>query len=258
MPVSAEGAVARLVEARTNCRSLEPLSASGEDFTEAIAWTIQDELAAEMTRRGKAPIGWKLAATGPTGQAVLGVTQPAYGLLLADVFPSGAEISRRTFVELGVEAEIAFRIGKKLSGPNVTAERSLDAVDSIMPALELPDLIFSGSPKITDFIASSMGANGIVLGQALSLAEYGDLAHEQVTLEHNGQIVGTNMAAEVMGHPLNALAWLANQLAARGRALMPGEIVMSGGISKLVRGNVGDAIAAKFSRLGSVSMKVVP
>jgi 2-keto-4-pentenoate hydratase len=93
-------------------------------------------------------------------------------------------------------------------------------------------------------------------GRAFSPVKNVDLVNESVALEHNGHVVGTNMAAEVMGNPLNALAWLANQLGARGRALMPGDIVMSGGISKLLRGNVGDTIHAKFSRLGSVSMTV--
>lgn len=257
MGISSQDAVTVLIEARSSGRSVAPFSSSGEDFTVEKAWAIQDALCAEMTRRGKPPIGWKLAATGPTGQAVMGVTEPAYGLLLADTFASEAEVSRGKFVEMGVEAEIAFRIGKKLVGPGVTDVSAIQAVDCIMPALELPDLIFSSAPKITDFIASCMLAKGIVLGPAFSLVENVDLVNEQVTLEHNGQVVGTNMAAEVMGNPLNALAWLANQLGARGRALMPGDIVMSGGISKLVHGNVGDTIHAKFAHLGSVSMTVV-
>lgn len=257
MGISIQDAVNLLIEARSSSGPIVPFSSSGEDFTVESAWAIQNALCAEMVRRGKPPIGWKLAATGPTGQAVMGVTEPAYGLLLADTFASEAEVSRGKFVEMGVEAEIAFKIGKKLIGPGVTGASALQAVDSIMPALELPDLIFSGAPKITDFIASSMVAKGIVLGPAFSPVENVDLVSEQVTLEHNGQLVGTNLAAEVMGNPLNALAWLTNQLGARGLALMPGDIVMSGGISKLVRGNVGDTIRAKFSRLGSVSMTVL-
>ena len=76
--------------------------------------------------------------------------------------------------------------------------------------------------------------------------------------EHNGDIVGTYTAAEVMGDPLNALAWLANHLATRGLALEPGDVVMSGAISKLLRPKPGDTIRARFTRLGSVSVTVVP
>jgi len=84
-----------------------------------------------------------------------------------------------------------------------------------------------------------------------------DLALEGVVFEHNGEIVGTHTAAEVMGNPLNALAWLANHLGARGLALKPGDIVMSGAISKIVRPKAGETIRAKFAHLGSVSIKVV-
>ena len=78
-----------------------------------------------------------------------------------------------------------------------------------------------------------------------------------IVFEHNGEIVGTYTAAEVMGNPLNALAWLANHLAVRGQALKPGDIVISGGISKLLRPKAGDSIRARFTHLGSVGIKVV-
>jgi 2-keto-4-pentenoate hydratase len=61
-----------------------------------------------------------------------------------------------------------------------------------------------------------------------------------------------------MGNPLNALAWLANHLATRGLALTPGDVVMSGAISKMLRPKAGDTIRARFTRLGAVSLKVVP
>ena len=76
--------------------------------------------------------------------------------------------------------------------------------------------------------------------------------------EHNGEIVGTHTAAEVMGNPLNALAWLANHLETRGLALKPGDVVISGSISKILRPKAGDTIRARFTRLGSVAIKVVP
>ena len=76
--------------------------------------------------------------------------------------------------------------------------------------------------------------------------------------EHNGELVGSYTAAEVMDNPLNALAWLANHLGARGLALEPGDVVMSGAISGLLRPKAGDTIRASFTRLGTVSATVVP
>jgi 2-keto-4-pentenoate hydratase len=77
-------------------------------------------------------------------------------------------------------------------------------------------------------------------------------------VEHNGEIVGTYTGAEVMGDPLNALAWLANHLGPRGLALEPGEVVMSGSISGALRPKPGDTVRARFARLGSVSVQIVP
>jgi 2-keto-4-pentenoate hydratase len=94
-------------------------------------------------------------------------------------------------------------------------------------------------------------------GSPFTALEKLNLATEPVEYEHNGEIVGTYTAAEVMGNPLNALAWLANHLGASGLTLKPGDIVMSGAISKIVRPKAGETIRAKFAHLGSVSIKVV-
>ena len=144
----------------------------------------------------------------------------------------------------------------RLVGPGVTAATA--AVEGAVAALELPDFMFSGKPRVSDFVASSVIANAIVLGDALMPLQGLDLALEEVVYEHNGEIVGTYLAAEVMGNPLNALAWLANHLETRGLALEPGDVVMSGAISKMLRPKAGDTVRARFAHLGSVSIRVVP
>jgi 2-keto-4-pentenoate hydratase len=131
-------------------------------------------------------------------------------------------------------------------------------VEGVLAALELPDFIFSGRPRAADFIANSVIAHAIVLGTTLMPLQGLDLVREQVVYEHNGTIVGTYTAAEVMGNPLNALAWLANHLASRGLMLKAGDIVMAGAVSKLLRPKAGDTVRASFAHLGSVSVNVVP
>ena len=84
-----------------------------------------------------------------------------------------------------------------------------------------------------------------------------DLALEGVVFEENGEVVGTATAAEVLGSPLNSLAWLANRLAANGRGLRPGDVVLTGSISKVLRPDAGDTVRARFTRLGSVSCRFV-
>ena len=258
MTISLQVAVERLIEARSSRRLLIPFSESDGEFTLEHAYRIQDALRAELDRRGERPIGWKLGATSPSGQAVMGVKEPACGFLLPRQYASGAVVSAGAFAGLSVEAEVAFRMRTRLVGPGVTAATAAVAVEGAVAALELPDFMFSGKPRVSDFVASSVIANAIVLGDALMPLQGLDLALEEVVYEHNGEIVGTYLAAEVMGNPLNALAWLANHLATRGLALEPGDVVMSGAISKMLRPKAGDTIRARFAHLGSVSIRVVP
>ena len=256
MTLSIQAAVDRLIDARASRRLLAPLSEMDGDLSIEHAYAIQDALRAELDRRGEHPIGWKLGATSPAGQAVMGLQEPACGFLLPAQYASGAVVSASASASLGVEAEVAFKMRTQLVGPGVTAASALPAVESVMPALELLDFMFSGKPRAADYIASSIIAHAIVLGKPVALLDGPALATEAIEYEHNGDLVGTYTAAEVMGNPLNALAWLANHLATRGLALKPGDIVMSGAVSKLLRPKPGDTIGAKYARLGAVNMKV--
>jgi 2-keto-4-pentenoate hydratase len=256
--ISIPTAVARVIEAQANQRALVPFSETNGDFTIEQAYAIQDALRADLARRGQRAIGWKLGATSPSGQAVMGVKEPACGFLMPKQYASGAKVSAAEFVNLGVEAEIAFRMRTRLVGPGVTLDTALGAVDGAVAALELPDFIFSGKPRVADFVASSVIAKAIVLGSPVTPLSAFDVSREEVVYEHNGEIVGAYTAAEVMNNPLNALAWLANHLATRGHALEPGDVVMSGAISKMLRPKVGDTIRASFVHLGLVSVTVEP
>jgi len=152
--VSVQTAVERLVDARSSCRVLAPLSETFGEFTLEHAYAIQDALRAALDQRGEQPIGWKLGATSQAGQAVMGVNEPASGFLLPGQYASGAEVSVSGFADLRVEAEVAFRMRTTLVGPGVTAATALLAVEGAVPALELLDFMFSGTPRAADFIAN--------------------------------------------------------------------------------------------------------
>ncbi len=258
MTISTETAVERIIEAQSGPRLLAPLSETYGNFTLEQAYAIQDALRTELERRGQRPLGWKLGATSPSGQAVMGVTEPCSGFLTPRRYASGSGVSASEFVGLGVEAEVAFTMRTRLVGPGVTAEAALRAVEGALAALELADFIFTGTPRVVDFVASSIVAKAIVLGGPLTPLWTFDVAGEEVVYEHNGRAIGTSTAAEVMGSPVNALVWLANHLAARGLALEPGDVVMSGAVSKVLRPKAGDTIRASFAHLGSVSVTIEP
>ncbi len=115
----------------------------------------------------------------------------------------------------------------------------------------------SGKPRGTDFVADGVLANAVVLGGPPTPVSGLDLSVEGMVYEENGQRVATAAAAEVLGNPLNSLAWLANALGKLGGKLRAGDVVMTGSISKVFRPKAGDAVRASFTRLGSVSCRFV-
>ena len=247
--------VERILAAQDARSTLGLLSADG-DLSLDHAYDIQEALRVEMIRRGELPVGWKLAATGPTGQALFGIDEPIYGHLPPQVYASGEPVSVGDFVKLYVEAEFAFRMGADLAGPGVTADSALAAVESVAPALELPDVPFEEAPLVTDAVAMAALSRAIMVGDAHTGLSAEDLIDEEVVLEHNGEVVSTNTGAELMGNPLNGLAWLANQLGSRGLGLRQGDIVMSGAVSALVPAAAGDSFTARYRRLGAVELTV--
>ena len=107
----------------------------------------------------------------------------------------------------------------------------------------------------TDVIAEGIYAVAIVLGGTMTTIKGLDLALEGLVYEHSGTVAATATAAEVMGNPLNSLAWVANHLGARGLGLRAGDIVMTGSVSKLLRPKVGDSVRATYTRLGSTAVR---
>jgi 2-keto-4-pentenoate hydratase len=249
--------VKELIAARDERRLHRPPSEQAP-LSLAQAYEVQDALRQALVARGARVAGWKSGFTTRAGQEAFGVSEPVSAFLLAaDTFASGATLPAARFVKPAVETEIAFVMRRELAGPGVTVPQALTAVEGAMPALELIDFRYSGKPHGTDVVADGVYANAVVLGGALTSVAGLDLALEGLVYEQNGLVAATNAAAEVMGNPLNSLAWLANHLGARGLGLRAGDVVMSGSVSKLLTPKAGDTIRATYTRLGSVTVRFV-
>jgi 2-keto-4-pentenoate hydratase len=243
----------RLLETRRTHRKAPLPSPS---IAAQAAYRIQDELREALVARGERVIGWKAGLTGRVAQESLGIHHPVSGFLLGDgVYSTGDTVPLSRFAELAVEVEMAFVMKRDLAGPGVTPPAALLAVEGALPALELVEFRWEGSPTEGDLVADGVAGNAIVLGQPLTPVIGLDLALEGVVYEMSGRVMATNTAAEVLGNPLNALAWLANHLAERELGLRTGDVVMSGSISALLRPKAGDVVTARFTRLGSVSAR---
>ncbi|HET7875734.1 MAG TPA: fumarylacetoacetate hydrolase family protein [Methylomirabilota bacterium] len=256
MPIATQTAVERLIRGRTAPQAQPPLTDDAPDLTVEQAYQLQGEVQQALLARAERVVGWKVGFTSAALQQSYGVTEPVFGFMLASgVYSSGDAVPVSRFVALGLEVEVAFLLKIDLAGPGVTAASALLAVEGAMPSFELIDFRISGKPRGADVIADGVLTNAIVLGRPLTPLAGLDLALEGVVFEHNGQIVGTHTAAEVMGSPLNSLAWLANAMGRMGRKLRAGDVVLTGSISKVLRPAKGDAVRAFFTRLGSVSCR---
>src|SRR5262245_29366203 len=184
--------------ARTEIQRYAPPSAE-RPLSMAEAYAVQDRVRETLVSRRERVIGWKAGFTGKAAQEMFQCPEPVSAFLLASgVYPDRAEVPAQRFVEVVVEAEVALVLKRDLAGPGVTPPAALQAVEGATPALELVDFRYSGKPTGTDLVADGVYANAIVLGAALTEVTHLDLALEGLVYEHNGAMVATNTAAEVL------------------------------------------------------------
>lgn len=250
--------VEHLLRGRLGRQAMSPLSESSPDLTIEQAYGLQRQLEQALIGRGERVVGYKVGFTTTALQERHGATEPVLGFLLGSgVYGSGDAVPLSRFVAVGVEVEVAFLLKSDLAGPGVTAASALLAVEGALPSFELIDLRLSGTPRGTDVVADGVYTNAIVLGRPLTPVTGMDLAVEGVVFEHDGLIVATQTAAEVLGNPLVSLAWAANTLGRMGRGFRAGDLVLTGSISKVLRPTAGQSVRASFTRLGSVACRFV-
>ena len=156
------------------------------------------------------------------------------------------------------EAEIAFILEHDLRGPGATPVQVMAATQAVLPAIELVDLKVHGEGiQSTDVIAHQALHGGVIIGSRMTDLSTVDLQYEGGTVEHNGVLVGSGTGFEVMGNPINPIAWLANKMAEFDDYLRAGEIIISGSVVTPIRVKPGDNINITFSRLGSVSASFI-
>ena len=134
------------------------------------------------------------------------------------------------------EAEIAFTLGENLKGPGVTPAQVMAATRAVLPAIELVDIKVQGDGiRAADIIAHQALHGGVIIGSRLIDLTTVDLQYEGVTVEYNGRLSGSGTGSEVMGNPINPIAWLANKMAEFDDYLKAGEIIISGSVVTPVR-----------------------
>jgi 2-oxo-hept-3-ene-1,7-dioate hydratase len=244
-------------------RRVRPPSAQYPGFSIEDAYEAQRRWVALKLAEGRTIRGHKIGLTSRAMQSMSGITEPDYGALLDDMFfADGADLPIGRFIEPRLECELAFIIGRRLSGPNCTIFDVLSATDYVVPAVEIVDLrTLNVDPetkaqrKVQDNIADNAANAGLVLGGRPVRPTDIDLRWVAALCYRNGVIEESGVAAAVMNHPANGVAWLANKLAPHGEALAPGEVVLGGSFTRTVPARAGDMFHIDYGPLGTITCR---
>lgn len=229
-----------LGRARLNARRIPDFSANDRPKSEDEGYALQLALADWFSAQGLGPVsGYKIGATTPAMRDYLGVQGPAYGhIMAANVFPSQARIPATRFCKPGIECEVAVRVGRDI--PTRTEKWSLSDitpfVEGIAPAIEVVENRYTDflSAGFATLIADDFFHKGCVLGPFMRNWAMIDLAGVTGRIIVNGEERATGDGAQVMGHPLEPVAWLANKLQSHGRSLKAGDLVLTGSMTPVI------------------------
>ena len=255
-----DGAAARAASLlATAYRRREQLEALPPDLapgTLAEAYAIQDRL---VEAWGGESVGWKLSCTSDVARRTLKADEPCRGRVMAGrVDRSPVTLDGGKYFMRLVEPEFGFRLGRDLpsSGAPFDAEAVTDAVDAMIPLIEIVDTAYRDwtAVGVPSLVADNMLSGGLVLGEPAADWRREDLASREVTLAINGKPVTRGSGGNVLGHPVNALLWLANHLSGMGMGLRAGEVVATGLATGLAYADAGDTAVADFGEFGRVTV----
>tara|TARA_R100001244_G_scaffold6593_25_gene8232 strand:+ start:33679 stop:34467 length:789 start_codon:yes stop_codon:yes gene_type:complete len=225
---------------------LEPTDAAG-------AYAVQEANTAFWLGQGRRVVGRKVGLTAKAVQAQLGVNQPDFGVLFDDMeIADGGELLASKSLQPKAEAEVAIILNADLSNEETSPEQVAAAVSEVTAAIEIVDSrIADWKITFADTVADNGSSAFYVLGKDRKQLAGLDLWTCGMALEVNGEVVSLGAGAACLGHPLNAAAWLARTLAARGEPLRAGDVVLTGALGPMVAIHPGDHVKASIGGLGS-------
>jgi 2-keto-4-pentenoate hydratase len=258
-----KAAATHLLQAHERREHFAPLPAELAPRDAEEAYAIQDAYVARRAERFGAIAGYKIALSTAEMQRFVGVDQPQAGVMLASTLHrTPARIRAADYVHLIVEFEIAVEMAADLPAADApfTRQRIAPFVRALMPALELADDRNADYRELAkhpfELIADNAWNEGAVLGVPFENWRAIDLTAARGVARINDRVVGEGVGAAAMGHPLEALAWIANHLAAQGRGLVFRDVVITGSIITTKTVRAGDLVRFSVADLGDVELRV--
>jgi 2-keto-4-pentenoate hydratase len=227
------------------------------------AYDIQDAFVAMRAGKRGAIAGYKIALSTAAMQQFVGVDSPQGGVILeSTLLRSPACVRAADYVRLIVEFEVAVEIGEDMPAANAPFTRAhiMESVGAVMPALELADDRGADYAALRQhplhLIADNAWNEGAVLGKPYAKWKELDLASVRGVAYVNGRQVGEGRGADALGHPLDAVAWVANHQASLGRGLLRKDVVITGSLITTKNAAAGDEFRFVLEGIGAVELRV--
>ena len=258
-----QAAARRLLEAHELRERFRPLPKELAPRTEEEAYAIQDGFVALRAKKLGGIAGYKIALATAEMQRFVGVDAPQAGAMLEfTLHRTPARVRAADYLHLIVEFEIAVEIAEDLPVADAPFFRSrvAQAVGGVMPAIELADdreAVYAELAKHPlDLIADNGWNEGAVLGYPVREWQNIDLAAVRGVATINGKAVGEGKGAQAIGHPLDAVAWVADHLARHGRGLLRGDVVITGSLITSKNAKEGELVKFALEGLGEAELRI--
>ncbi|KAA0021988.1 2-keto-4-pentenoate hydratase [Antrihabitans cavernicola] len=250
------GLADRLDEAERTRVPIGPLTSAHPDIDVVDAYEIQLINIRRRVQGGARVVGHKVGLSSLAMQQMMGVDEPDYGHLLAEMEVFEDEpVAAARYCYPRVEVEVGFVLGADLPGADCTEQDVLDATVAFAPSIELIDSrILDWKIGLSDTIADNASSAGFILGKERVEPADIDIKGIDAVLTCNGEQIAAGRSDAVLGNPVTAVAWLAQKVDSFGVRLKAGDIVLPGSCTRAIDVHPGDHFRADFTGLGSVSL----
>ncbi len=254
--------VEAVLNARETGRPLALLTRTFGPFSLDEAYDVQQAVTARLVAAGDEVVGYKVGYASEASQKAWNIPEPAYGPLFASQrVADGGTLDLGDFHAFHIEAEVAFVMGRRVDKPVTSAAAIKPAVRSVHAGFDIPDNRFvqGAERQVPDIVADGVGAFRFALGPGRDPAAV-DVEALTGVVEQDGTVVYRGDATSVMGSPWTVLVWLANKLVARGQALEPGDVILTGALDKAYagpRGELKGRYVGRLAPLPPVTVRVV-
>lgn len=250
-----EQAAERLWQAHSSSQPCAPVRDLIGATDVAAAYAVQQINTERWINQGRRLVGRKIGLTSKAVQKQLGVDQPDFGMLFADMcVADGEAIDISRIIQPKIEAEIALVIERPLTHAKHTVADIINATAYALPALEIVgSRVANWDIRLTDTIADNASSGLFVLGSRPVRLDAFDIVNCGMLMERRGDQVSIGAGAACLGNPLHAAVWLADVMASVGNPLQAGDIIMTGALGPMVVAAAGDVFEARIEGLGQVS-----